>query len=415
MPSIWRLFLIICLAIAEATPAALLLTALGATGTWGVLCLATLIGAFADLLVRRAPAIWQRPALLLMALIVALIAVDLATTEPAGAVGVLLNGAHPESGRSYLVLLGSLYAFWRGGELGAHDTHTLRDWYARAGAAALVFILLGLLLGIGHRPGTIDEMSMQVIGLFATGLTSIALTGIAEASGGQLRRVGARGLATISGAVAGVVLLGVVLVSLLGGEISAALGGVWLAIVTLLELMLAPIFYILVVAIDWFLRRIGSEAFAELLITLQIEQQERTERVGGTLSFLPDWLIIAAQIAIALIPVGFLIALILALRRRPRQGPAGDETRESLFSFETLIGDLRDLLAGRRHANQSLVAALAALHGTDPSSRVRRAYIRFLIRAERGGRMRLPRETPRDFAAALPAATPEAAAAIADL
>ncbi|HWQ15949.1 MAG TPA: DUF4129 domain-containing protein, partial [Roseiflexaceae bacterium] len=143
---------------------------------------------------------------------------------------------------------------------------------------------------------------------------------------------------------------------------------------------------------------------------LQRLGEGRRRAAAGLLAFLPGWLALAVQVALALLPLVALLMLYLLRRRRPRQRRAGDEERVSLFSLEGVAADLRALLAGlgRRGEESGLRAALARLRGADPVSRVRRSYIRLLLAGEARERPRAPHQTPREYepeaAEALPAA-----------
>ncbi|MEP7190317.1 MAG: DUF4129 domain-containing protein, partial [Roseiflexaceae bacterium] len=73
--------------------------------------------------------------------------------------------------------------------------------------------------------------------------------------------------------------------------------------------------------------------------------------------------------------------------------------------------DLRELLAGRRGAARAGArrAALAALRGGDPASRVRRSYIRLLLLGEAHEKPRPAPHTPHEYAPAAATMLPAAA------
>jgi hypothetical protein len=413
VPSLARALLIFCLAVAEATPAALALTILSVDGVWSALCAVAVIGAIADAQARRLPPGVQRPALLAALVLTALGAAEVALPGPDGAPGVLLTPGHPERGDAYLLLLGALYAFWRGTQIGAHNSYSLRAWFPRAAAVALGIIIFGL--AGGRTPEMIDALTLQVIGLFAAGLTAIALAGIAEVSEAQLRRIGTRGAGIVAGAVVVVLLLGLASVGALGGDLGRLLGALWQGVAFLIGILLSPFLIVLFMIVDALLRLINVGDLMGALQDLQIEQQDRNEQISRALGFLPPWLIIVAQAIVALLPVLVIIALVLWLRRRPPRSAGDDEERESLFTFAGLIDDLRDLLAGLRPAGGGLVELLGALRGDDAVQRIRRAYVRLLILGEQRGRPRAAAETPREYAAAAGEQLPGAAAPIESL
>src|SRR5262245_51624893 len=105
MTSWQRLMYVLCLAIVEATPAALLLMLTGATGAWGLLTFVVLAGALADWLVSNwLPVERQRPALLVAGVLVAAWSVKVAVGAGVGllsgwgaALGALFSLAGPDS------------------------------------------------------------------------------------------------------------------------------------------------------------------------------------------------------------------------------------------------------------------------------------------------------------------------------
>ena len=105
---------------------------------------------------------------------------------------------------------------------------------------------------------------------------------------------------------------------------------------------------------------------------------------GEVLGIFPPWLQTAIRIFFALLPILLILGLLLLARSRARLRAGADEERESLWSWAGLAEDLRGLLAGLRGPQRAggLRAALAALRGGDPASRVRRSYIRLLLLGE---------------------------------
>jgi len=109
---------------------------------------------------------------------------------------------------------------------------------------------------------------------------------------------------------------------------------------------------------------------------------------------------------------------VLLWRRRRRRPSSGDEERESLWSWDRLGTDLRDLLGSLRRRprpDQGLRAALARLQGSDPASRIRRRYIQLLLIGEQRDHPRPAPQTPREYLPGLVNDLPAASAAIAAL
>jgi hypothetical protein len=123
---------------------------------------------------------------------------------------------------------------------------------------------------------------------------------------------------------------------------------------------------------------------------------------GDVLGIFPPWLQAALRIFFALLPILLILGLLMLARRRALRQAGADEERESLWSWQSVAADLRDLLSSRRRRPSAggLRAALAALRGADPASRVRRRYIRLLLLGEAHKRPRPAPHTPHEYAPA---------------
>src|SRR5215471_6782511 len=125
MTSWQRLIYIVCLAIIEATPAALPLVLVGAPNAWGMLIFIALAGALADWLAAGwLPVEQQRPALLAVGLVFAAWGIKVAVGAGMGllsgwsaAFGALFSLTGSKSTTAYLALLIALYVFRRGTRL----------------------------------------------------------------------------------------------------------------------------------------------------------------------------------------------------------------------------------------------------------------------------------------------------------
>jgi hypothetical protein len=408
------------LAVVEATPAALLLLLAGARGAWGLLCLVVLAGALADWLAQR----WlspeqQRPARLLAAALTALWAVK----GYAGAGWGLLAGwglalttlfapAAPHAWPAYLLFVAALFAFWRGLQLAGHDSTSLRKLFTRAALALMLIVGLGLLWQGSSSSAPTALATMMVLAFFAMGLLVLALASLAEQYDTRLRRLGWRGFLILGGAIGLVLVPGLLLASRFGETTAQILRAALGVLVIGVALIFLPPLLILEAALRWLFELIDLEGFAHQLALRQQFQQQQQQQALETLHFLPPWLEMLVQVFLALLPILILAALIVLLRRRAR--PVGDrgEERESLWSWNGLASDLRDLLARLRRSSgqdEGLRAALARLRGADPISRIRRSYIRLLLAGEAHQHPRTPSQTPREYQptaeAMLPTAT----------
>ncbi|HWQ14252.1 MAG TPA: hypothetical protein VNL77_15745, partial [Roseiflexaceae bacterium] len=181
-------FYLLFLAAAETLPAILVLTLFGMGDAWPPLLAVALAGAGADWLAGRALAPrTQRYVLLAAGTLLALWAAKgLAGGgySPLGGwaeTAALVRLDHPANGRAYLGLLGVLYVFWRGTNLAAHDSYTLRAWFTRTAVALLV----GVAVGVAGRgdPSLVAQVAAEVLAFFAAGLGALALAGALEAAG----------------------------------------------------------------------------------------------------------------------------------------------------------------------------------------------------------------------------------------
>jgi hypothetical protein len=322
---------------------------------------------------------------------------------PLAAIGALLPG-QPQFAPAYALLLVGLYLYWRGTRLALADGAAIGALFGR-GAVALV---VALLLRPIFRPGVeIPAAALfgQVIAFVSLGLLGLALVhGEEEGSGGRLSW---RWLLTMGLAIGGVLLLGGLVATALGG------GAAISAAQSLIALILLP-FALVGAGLAWLLYTLFAGPLGLLADLLRRalaqlpEPPEPPQEQAGEIFTSQDpgsaitALATSATWLMALIPIVVILLAILLLRRR-RQGAARlDEERESLGLAESLAGDLRDLLGRLRNPFArplvGLRAALAALAGADPASRVRRAYLRLLIDLE-PRQPRPPAQTPAEYAA----------------
>jgi Domain of unknown function (DUF4129) len=419
MTSWQRLIYILCLALVEATPAALPLALAGAPGAWGMLIFIVLAGALADWLAAGwLPVERQRPALLAAGLMLAAWSIKVAVGAGAGllsgweaAFGALFSLTSPNGGKAYLTLLIALYAFRRGTRLLDHDSISLRRLFARASVGLL--LILGIVGLAVLRPSDVrlTLTTVMLLTFFAVGLLAIALAAASEEHDTRLSRLGWRGLFTLAGAIALVLGLGLLFAALFGKDAAQALRTIAQAVILLIALICLPLLLLLEGVLERIASMINLSGLQQLLARLQQQQQQQQTKAAEPLDIFPPWVGAVLQVFFALLPILIIIALYLLVRRRARREPSRDEERESLWSWSGLRADLHDLLAGlrRSRSEEGLRAALARLHGADPASRIRRSYIRLLLAGETHERPRAAPQTPREYApeagAMLPAAT----------
>jgi hypothetical protein len=402
-----RLVYYLGLAVVEATPPALLLTLAGGDA-WAALIGVTLLGALTDWIVlRRLPAARQPPAQVGVGLLGALwvvkglVAGDYGLLGDWGqALGAIFSISHPRAGVAYLGLLVALYCFWRGTRLTMHDRVSIHRVF-RAAAFGLLLIAMLSLFSTAQTISLRLGASTQVLTFFAVGLVTIALASATEDREAGLRRLGLRGLLILCGAVALVLVLGLLVGAFAGDAVGQIVLAVWGAFVLLLALIFAPLIFLMTRLLEWLVDMSSLRNVLERLAQLAPQGQRDVPPAGELLGAFPAWAQATIRIFFALLPILLVIGLLLLARRRLRRQQDTDEERESLWSWSSLADDLRGLLARRRRPSRDggLRAALARLRGGDPVSRIRRSYIRLLLAGEARNQPRAARQTPREYAA----------------
>ena len=409
-----RLFYYLGLAVVEAAPPALLLTLAGGN-VWGALIVVVLAGALADwIILRRLPPPRQGPALALIGLLGALLIAKRQLVPGAGLGGgwgellaTIFSIRDDRSGLAYMSLLAALYAFWRGTRLTLHDTISLHRLYRTTTVVLLVIVGFGFL---GGGPGGALSLlaSTEVLSFFAVGLVTMALASASEEREAELRRMGWRGLLTLLAAVTLVLLLGLLLGALFGREAAQVIALLWQGAVLIFALILAPILYVLSLLLERLLPLLHLERLLSALPPPPPDQaqQQQSEQLLG---IFPPWVRLALRVFFALLPILLIVGLFLLSRMRSRRQTGPDEERESLWSWQGLAADLRELLfrpSPRR--GETLRDALARLRGGDPASRIRRSYIRLLLAGEAHDQPRAAPQTPGEYEPAAQAMLPSA-------
>lgn len=403
-----RLLFTLVVAALEATVVSMPLAALTSAGPpWPLLLLAVGLGWLADQVSRRAPPSRERAVLLAGATVGALLLPSAALGGPLAALGALLPG-NPAFVPAYALLLLGLFLFWRGTRLDTRDSAAIGTLFGRGVAAGIVALILGAVAS-SISPGVLGHVA-ALVGL---GLLAMALAQTQDAAGGRLTALTWRWLATLMAAVGLVIVVATIATSFVGGGEGAQ------AAQTLIGLLLLP-FALVGAAMAWVFLTFLAEPLTALiqavLARLQLLTPPETppaegipsdETLGGTMEAIAR-MAEGATFLMALIPVVILVAAILLLRSRQKARRPADEERESLDAMASLAADLRDLLGRLRNPFArplaGLRAALAALRGDDPTTRVRRAYVSLLLMLEGREHPRPPAQTPAEFAPAAGAA-----------
>jgi len=416
-----RIIYYLGLALVEATPAALLLTIAGADA-WGVLVCVALLGTLADWIVlRRLPPERQTLALAAGGLLCALWVVKGQVVGDYGllgdwglAFGAIFSASYPRSGIAYLSLLLSLYCFWRGTRLTIHDRVSIHRLFRAIAFGVLIIGGIGA-FSIGRDVFKAARASTEVLTFFAVGLFTLALGSATEDQDVGLRRLGWRGMGILGGAIALVLAVGSLIGSLFGAGVAQVIRTLWQAVVIVVVLILAPLIWLMAKLIEALIDFPNLDRMLrQLAQQLQSSNLDQPPPAGDVLGIFPTWLQAALRIFFALLPILLILGLLLLARSRARRRAGADEERESLWSWGGLAEDLRGLLAGLRGPQRAggLRAALAALRGGDPASRVRRSYIRLLLLGEAHERPRPASQTPHEYAPAAGAMIPTAAQSV---
>lgn len=411
-----RIIFYLGLALVEATPPALLLTVAGGDA-WGLLVGVALLGALTDWIVlRRLPPERQTLGLAAVALICALWVVKAQIGGDYGLLGgwgLALGAIFSAGGRSgiaYLSLLVALYCFWRGTRLTLHDRVSVQRVFRAIAISLLPIVGIGL-FGASLAGARAVAASSEVLAFFAVGLVTIALAGGMDEQDVGLHRLGWRGVLIVCGAIGVMLGLGVLIGSLFGRDIALIVRVVWQGFVLIVALIFAPLVWLVATLLERLLQGTGLGQWLQALTNRLPVNLNVAPPAGQALGIFPPWLRVAIRIFFALLPIVAILGLLLLARRRVRRGPAADEERESLWSWESMAEDLRGLLGHwrRPRRDDGLRAALARLRGGDPASRIRRSYIRLLLLGEARERPRAAPQTPREYAPAAGALLPAAA------
>ncbi|WP_245668960.1 DUF4129 domain-containing protein [Chloroflexus islandicus] len=407
---------IVLLAAFETTLVALSLLVLAAlTLPWPGLFSAVLLGWLADGAARRLRRPFHYLPLALAPLLAATGLLWLVIGGDPLALWPALLPGQPQSGLAYIATLVAFFLTWRGAGLESHDSATILTLAGRGMAAVIASLLVGPLLRAGAALPD-DLLFSYVAVAIGSGLGSLALAHLVETAADRARVFDLRWTLLLLGVIGGVLAIGAALTALLSGE--AALDGV----VNLLRFLLLPLALIGAALVYLFTVIFGDliRALLALLGQALAQMNLRPEPPPVTDTAPIDDAAVETVIALAqqatfwlaLIPLAVLLVLLVWWRRRARR-VATDEERESLDVGQSLLADVRDLLGALRNPFQrrlsGLQAALAALRGADPVTRVRRAYIQALLALEERGLRRPPAQTPAEWYATVAPTLPDPA------
>jgi hypothetical protein len=325
-----------------------------------------------------------------------------------------------------LAAIAAVVAWWRGMQYGsdpepfsAERLNTL----VKVGWVALVLqaVLIATIDG-GRGDAAASELGIAMPVAAAAGLILLALGQIEQARINASRRGGRaperRGWLTYAVIFVAVLLVIAALGSALFGDevnwiltpLSLLVRGVAF-VVTWILIGIAFVFFILLYPLIWLIRQLRAEP-----------PEQQTQEAGGSGAIeqivnegsegLPDIVQSAVQVgSVVLIIAIALVALALTMRRVRKQADVdtAEEERESLWSRELALSQLKDLFR-RDHED-----GLDRIDLNRPPGSVRETYRALQALAQRDGVGRRASETPAEFGRRLGVAWPGQATAIADL
>lgn len=314
------------------------------------------------------------------------------------------------------MLFVQLWAWWRGMALVDHD-HGEVAALLQNGVLTLAFLTILITpltrVNLGEPPwGALlatEAAAVIVFGLLSLSLARIVVDEETRPANGW--RWFRSSLAT----TIGIVIVGLVPLSLVSNTATLVLRSVLAAVVGLAALVLSPLFNLLLRFWFWLVESYRRDP-AEVMQSPSPAASAAAYPASQPTAFEEQFfrvLFTALSIALYVLPLLMLLAVIILLQRRRRNTPELDGALyESLWSRQTLANDLRGLLSGLRLPRaQALRDALARLRGGDPVARIRRRYVQALLLGEAAGRERRPPQTPLEYKVDLTdvLATPERA------
>ncbi len=304
---------------------------------------------------------------------------------------------------------------WRWGILAGREPIRY-DTYARNflyGVIAIALVVFGALLAHTLAPA---ELIFPILAFFALGLGILALASLRDAQQyeratfGQSFRLNRFWLGTVALVVFALVLIGFIVggffVPAWAARVVDAFVFVWRAVTGVLLIVV----YIVALVFFGILDVLGRviHLTPNQGEPMQIPEPPRLDEIfknqDAATSTLPPELVLLAQIlAVVLLALALAIIFAIAFRRwREYATEDADETRESVFSFDLLQAQLRNLFRGKTQA-QNATAPFAEIRGDDARAQIRRVYQELLAWAAQRGVTRSAGQTPREFERALAA------------
>ncbi len=349
---------------------------------------------------------------------------------PFGYFGNLFNWGASLVPPELLVLIAAVFLWWRGITIGRDDD--MHDTAERVFYNGIV--ALGLLVIVDNlRPSlSLDNALWPIMFYFAIGLGALALAGVeqdrliqkkADGSAFGLNRYW---LATAAGVIGLVILAGLAVAALIAPETFDLVVAVFGPIVNLLALglllLLATITYVIFLIFGPLLRILHNFLWQVLqrfnLGQLSDPGQFSAEEAVEMIMNMP--LVKTATYTVSILLIVLVVALVfwLAVRRLlllTNQNTV-EETRESIFSGDLLLRQLKNLFArkGKPPLPGPPYLSLAGPRD-DPRLIVRRAYQSMLDWAKAAGHPRAPKQTPITYADSLTQSAPQHGDAIATL
>lgn len=310
------------------------------------------------------------------------------------------------------LLFVQLWAWWRGMTLIDHD-HGAVAGVLQTGVLALVILTVMLTplmsTNLGEPPWG-QLLAAEAVGVILFGLLSLSLARIVIDEESRPENAWRWFRSSLLSTI-GIVLIGLLLLTLVSDSATLAIRSIVFAIVQTFGLLVSPLAGLLLRGWYWLLGSMGVDSLAlDRLRQPPLLTEGYTEPGSETQGQLIRTLFAAMTILLYLLPVIALLLAILLLQRRRRNTAALDgAVHESLWSSRTLAHDLQGLLSGLRLPQaQRLRDALARLRGSDPVGRIRRRYVQALLLGETAGRERRPPQTPLEYEGELTGVVPSA-------
>ena len=305
-----------------------------------------------------------------------------------------------------LAILVVLIAWWRGIAASRKELDVQQVWFRfRLGVVLLlVFFVIGI---FGRRL----DLTGAIFAFFFFGLLSIALSRILELGGIHQSTLGSRQwVGLLAGAVLGNLALAALASLLFSRQVMQTLLGWFRPLLYLVQVVLwfvvSVMAYLLVpllMALVSVVRNMDLEGLS-LLVSPLLSPLETPQEIAEQTD-ITNWAPMCRTISILLIVVGGLFLVTLALRRLAREREAAlQDERESLWSDQDLIGDLKNALQRGLERLRSL--GQVAERKRRSAESIRRLYASVVDLAEEAGYPRELAETPYEHRSILYRAFP---------